>query len=57
MDQDNRKHPDESGAKERHPEHEKSDKNPALKEEDRQALKNQSKADPEDYPDRGVKPA
>tara|TARA_R100001129_G_scaffold182214_1_gene162490 strand:+ start:330 stop:503 length:174 start_codon:yes stop_codon:yes gene_type:complete len=57
MGQDNRKHPDEGGAKERHPEHEKSDKNPALKEEDRQALKNQSKADPEDYPDRGVKPA
>ena len=57
MGQDNRKHPDESGANERHPEHEKSDKNPALKEEDRQALKNQSKADPEDYPDRGVKPA
>ena len=57
MGQDNRKHLDEGGAKERHPEHEKSDKNPALKEEDRQALKNQSKADPEDYPDRGIKPA
>ena len=57
MGQDNREHPDEGGAKERHPEHEKSDKNPALKEEDRQALKNQSKADPEDYPDRGIKPA
>ena len=57
MGQDNRKHLDEGGAKERHPKHEKSDKNPALKEEDRQALKNQSKADPEDYPDRGIKPA
>ena len=57
MCQDNCKHPDEGGAKERHPEHEKSDKNPALKEEDRQALKNQSKADPEDYPDRGINPA
>ena len=57
MGQDKRKHLDEGGAKERHPEHEKSDKNPALKEEDRQALKNQSKADPEDYPDRGIKPA
>ena len=57
MGQDNRKHPDEGGAKERHPKREKSDKNPALKEEDRQALKNQSKADPEDYPDSGVKPA
>ena len=57
MGQDNRKHPDEGGAKERHPDTEKNDKNPALKEEDRQALKNQSKADPEDYPDRGIKPA
>ena len=57
MGQDNRKHPDEGGAKERHPKREKSDKNPALKEEDRQALKNQSKADPEDYPDRGIIPA
>ena len=57
MDQDNRNHPHEGGAKERHPKREKSDKNPALKEEDRQALKNQSKADPEDYPDRGIKPA
>ena len=57
MGQDNRKHPDEGGAKERHPKREKSDKNPALKEEDRQALKNQSKADTEDYPTRGDKPA
>jgi len=57
MGQDNRKHPDEGVAKERHPDNEQSDKNPALKEEDRQALKNQSKADPEDYPDRGIKPA
>ena len=57
MDQDNRNHPHEGGAKERHPDTEKSDKNPVLKEEDRQALKNQSKADPEDYPDRGIKPA
>ena len=57
MGQDNRQHLDEGGAKERHPDNEQSDKNPALKEEDRQALKNQSKADPEDYPDRGIKPA
>ncbi|MCH2498356.1 MAG: hypothetical protein VX512_09935 [Pseudomonadota bacterium] len=57
MGQDNRKHPDEGGAKERHSGNEQSDKNPVLKEEDRQALKNQSKADPEDYPDRGIKPA
>lgn len=57
MGQDNCKHPDEGGAKERHPEHEKSDKNPALKEEDRQALKNQSKAKPEEYPDRDIRPA
>ena len=34
MGQDNRKHPDEGGAKERHPKREKSDKNPALKEEE-----------------------
>lgn len=57
MGQDNRKHLDEGGAKERHPDIEKSDKNPALKEEDWQALMNQSKANPEDYPDEGIKPA
>jgi hypothetical protein len=47
----------EGGAKERDANGEREVRNPAMSEEDRQALKNQSAVKPEQYPDRGETPA
>ncbi len=57
MGRDTQKPLDEGGAKERHPSIKDEDENPALQKENRQAVKNQGSAKPEDYPDRGENPA
>lgn len=57
MGRDTQKPLDEGGAKERHPSIKDEEENPTLQKENRQAVKNQGSAKPEDYPDRGENPA
>ena len=57
MSNNEHKHLDEGGPKERHSGIDGEGGSSSLKEENRQALKNQGNAKPKDYPDRDVKPA
>ena len=56
MSEQKRRRLGEGGAKERRSSIDGARDDPALQKENRQAVKNQGKAAPEDYPDRSITP-